>query len=387
MRLAVYTDHAYHKEGGRFYAERAFILFVAELARHFERTLVVGRLHPVPGRAAYALPEHLGFVPLRWYPRLTAPARAAWSIVVSLRQVWRAAGTADVLWIIGPHPLAILLVLAARLRGRRVVLGIRQDTVAYVSSRHPEHRWFVRAARALERCWLLLSRRLPIVVVGPAIAKRYARARRLLPIVVSLVREADIVAPAPSAQRSDDDETVVLSVGRLEAEKNPLLLADVLKELRADGRPWRLRVCGEGPLQGALERRLDEDGTREAADLLGYVPAYDGLLRLYRSGHLFLHVSWTEGFPQVIPEAFAAGLPVVATAVGGVSDAVGDCALLVPPGDARAAATALRRIAAEPALRAQLIDRGLRHAAAHTLEQEAARVASFLRDDRDSPAP
>ena len=45
-------------------------------------------------------------------------------------------------------------------------------------------------------------------------------------------------------------------------------------------------------------------------------------------------MSWTEGLPQVLFEAFAAGTPVVATAVGGVPEAVGDAALLIPPGDA-----------------------------------------------------
>ena len=57
------------------------------------------------------------------------------------------------------------------------------------------------------------------------------------------------------------------------------------------------------------------------------MPLRDGLLALYRSAHVLLHVSWTEGLPQVLFEAFAAGLPVVATDVGGVAEAAGDGAL------------------------------------------------------------
>ena len=78
----------------------------------------------------------------------------------------------------------------------------------------------------------------------------------------------------------------------------------------------------------------------------------DGLLDLYRSSHAFLHVSWTEGLPQTLFEAFAAGLPVVATAVGGVPAAVGDAALLVEPGDADPPAAELLRLAGDEALRA-----------------------------------
>ena len=96
----------------------------------------------------------------------------------------------------------------------------------------------------------------------------------------------------------------------------------------------------------------------DAAELIGYVPIDEGLLDLYRGCHALLHVSWTEGVPQILFEAFAAGLPVVATAVGGVPDAVGDDALLVPPGDAQAAASALARIAREPELRDRLVAGG-----------------------------
>ncbi len=76
-------------------------------------------------------------------------------------------------------------------------------------------------------------------------------------------------------------------------------------------------------MEGDLRARLDELGVADHADLLGYVPITGGLLDVYRSSHAFLHVSWTEGLPQTLFEAFAAGLPVVATAVGGVPDAVG----------------------------------------------------------------
>src|SRR5262249_54859450 len=56
-------------------------------------------------------------------------------------------------------------------------------------------------------------------------------------------------------------------------------------------------------------------------ELLGYVPLDDGLLDVYRTSHVFLHVSWTEGLPQVLFEASAAGTPVVATDTGGVGAA------------------------------------------------------------------
>jgi glycosyltransferase involved in cell wall biosynthesis len=99
----------------------------------------------------------------------------------------------------------------------------------------------------------------------------------------------------------------------------------------------------------------------------------------YRRSHVFMHVSWTEGFPQVLIEAFAAGLPSVATAVGGVPGAVGDAALLVAPGDAAAAVSAAQRIAADVELREGLIAAGLATARAHTVELEVRRLVAFIR--------
>jgi glycosyltransferase involved in cell wall biosynthesis len=137
-------------------------------------------------------------------------------------------------------------------------------------------------------------------------------------------------------------------------------------------------VCGEGQLARPLEARLAALGARDRAELRGYVAIDGGLRELYRASHAFLHVSWTEGVPQVLFEAFAAGLPVVATAVGGVAEAVGDAALLVPPGDADAAAHALARIAGDADLRARLVDAGLALAREHTIESETAHVLEFL---------
>jgi glycosyltransferase involved in cell wall biosynthesis len=171
----------------------------------------------------------------------------------------------------------------------------------------------------------------------------------------------------------------VLSVGRLDEEKNPLLLADALALLRDEDRRWRMVICGDGPLHDELIQRLTGFGIADAVDLRGHVPLHDGLLALYRDSHVFLHVSRTEGFPQVLMEAFASGIPVVATAVGGVPEGVGDAAILVEPEDASAAAAAVRRIAVSEELRERLIAAGFRQAREHSMEREIQRVAAFLR--------
>jgi glycosyltransferase involved in cell wall biosynthesis len=375
VRVAVYTDYIYHREGDAVYAERAFALFLARLGQDLERLVVVGRLDPRLGRAHYRLPDEIEFVALAHYESLARPGAVAQALACSARRFWAVLGDVDTVWLLGPHPLSLAFAALARLRRRRVVLGVRQDLPAYVRSRHPGRRWIHLSGDALERAWLLLARRHAAIVVGPELARRYAHAGRLLELSVSLVAESDIASPEAVAARSYDGELCALSVGRLEVEKNPLLLADVLAALPE---PWRLVVCGEGPLAAALEERLRALGVAERAELRGYVPIDGGLLDVYRSSHALLHVSWTEGLPQVLFEAFAGRLPVVATDVGGVAPAAGEAALLIPPGDAHAAAAALERVAADPELRARLIEAGVERVRGRTLEAECRRVAAFL---------
>jgi glycosyltransferase involved in cell wall biosynthesis len=373
LRLIVYTDYVYRRDDGVVYAQRAFALFLARLARHVDHLVVTGRLDPEPGRSYYALPPEVEFVPLPHYASLAQPLRALPAMVRSLTTFWRALRGVDRAWLLGPYPLSFAFVALAALRRRRVFLGVRQDWPVYVASRHPRNRPLILVAKLMEAGYRLLARRYPIVVVGPQLARNYEGTRAVLPVTVSMVDEADIAPPRPAPAAGAD--RVMLSVGRLETEKNPLLLADVLAAL-GDG--WRLVVAGEGPLRGELEGRLRELGVADRAELLGYVPIDAGLHDLYRRADVFLHVSWTEGLPQVVFEAFAARLPLVATAVGGVPDAVGDAALLVPPGDANAAVEALRRIESEAGLRESLVERGVERVRAHTTEAECRRIAEFL---------
>jgi len=379
MRVGVYTDYSYSHDGESYYSERAFFTFITRLAGMVDSLVLFGRLNPQPGRSHYRVPDAIDFVPLPYYESQAHAGAAVRAMVLSLTAFWKNLDRVDVVWLLGPHPLAIAFAMLAAVRRKKVVLGVRQDMPVYTRSRHPGKKWMMGAAHVLEWTFRLMSRVFGVVVVGPQLAANYRGARRLLTLSVSLVGEDQIVDPQDAAGRVwNGGELRVLTVGRLETEKNPLLLADVLARLRERDARFRLLVCGEGPMEGDLRQRLEELGVADHADLLGYVPITDGLLDVYRSSHAFLHVSWTEGLPQTLFEAFAAGLPVVATAVGGVPDAVGQSALLVEPGDAEAPAEQLKRLADDPALRGHLIESGVERVRSHTLEAESRRVVEFL---------
>jgi glycosyltransferase involved in cell wall biosynthesis len=374
----VYTDYAYSEVNGTVYGQRAFVTFMCEVGANFDELIVLGRLEPGGGRSRYPLPDGTRFVGLPYYESLTQPVRVLAALTRSLQTVWRELGEVDAVWLFGPYLHSFVYALLAAMRKRAVVLGVRQELVQYTRTRHPGRRLLLLAAYVEELGWRLLARLVPAVVVGPSLAHSYRKAKALLPISVSLVREVEIVAPEAVRERGYDGELRLLTVSRLETEKNPLLLADVLAALRQRNPAWRLIVCGEGSLAAALADRLSELGVAEHAQLRGYVP-FTELGELYRDAHAFLHVSWTEGVPQVLFEAWAAALPIVATAVGGVPEAADGAALLVEPGDGAAAAEAVTRVAENAALRADLIKAGHARVRERTLEAEAASVAEFIR--------
>jgi len=381
VRLAVYTDYSYRRDAHGVTGERAFVRFMTGLEPLVDELVLVGRLDPQPGRSHYPLAPSIGFVGLPFYTSLTHPLKVGASLRRSAARFWRLLDDVDTVWLLGPYIHAIGFALLALARGKRVALGVRQDFPTYVRSRHPSLRWTHLAADLLERTFRALGRRLPVAVVGPDLARNYAGSARLLELTVSLVSESDLVDPEAALARPPGAPPRVLSVGRLDREKNPLLLADILAGLLAHGTDWRLDVVGDGPMHDELASRFEQLGCAEAAELHGYVPIDGGLIALYRSADVLLHVSWTEGLPQVLFEAFAAGVPVVATDVGGVRDAAGDAALLIPPGDADAAVAAVERVRTDPRLRRALVEAGAARAREHTLEREASRLLAFLRGD------
>jgi glycosyltransferase involved in cell wall biosynthesis len=383
LRLGVYADLLYRRDADGISADRAFVKFVTGLRPRVGEIVLFGRLDPQPGRHPYAVPADVRFVALPHYEQIWALG----SVLRSLPRA-RAAFTSeldrlDAVWLFGPHPLALEFARITRRRGVPLFLGIRQDYPAYVRNRLPNRcwLWIMPAVYALDRAFRTIARDAPAVVAGEELAAAYRRGgARVLTTAFSLVPASEIISLDAARAKSWNGQLRTVTVGRLDPEKNPLLLADVAERLREQNAPWRLAIVGDGPLDQALARRVDDLGLRDIVELRGYVPNGPALWEEYRLSHAFLHVSLTEGLPQVLFEAQAAGLPIVATAVGGVAQQLGTAALLVPPRDPDAIVEALERLACEPELRRRLTASGLDAARESAMEVQLDRVARFFRE-------
>jgi glycosyltransferase involved in cell wall biosynthesis len=149
---------------------------------------------------------------------------------------------------------------------------------------------------------------------------------------------------------------VVLIVGRLSKEKDHLTLIRALSRLQSRIDP-HLLIVGEGPNRSSIEQEIARLGLAEHVTLTGHQPSAEPY---YRIADLAVLSSLSEGSPNALLEAMAAGVPAVATAVGGIPEIVqdGESALLVQPSDLEGMSAAMARLLIdEPSLALQLAER------------------------------
>jgi glycosyltransferase involved in cell wall biosynthesis len=141
---------------------------------------------------------------------------------------------------------------------------------------------------------------------------------------------------------------VIGNVARLAPQKGQRFLIDAAPKVLERHPDARFVFVGEGELREDLERRAEHAGV---ADRFLFTGARDDVPELLASMDVFALPSLFEGLCYAVIEAQAAGVPVVATPVGGVRENVveGETGLIVPPEDANALADAIVRLLDEPA--------------------------------------
>lgn len=137
------------------------------------------------------------------------------------------------------------------------------------------------------------------------------------------------------------------AVGRLSPEKGLEHLVDAVADLVGEGRDVRLALLGEGELRRELEQRAADRGIGDRVLFAGYVP---DARRYLPSFDLFCMPSLTEGLPLALLEAMATEVPIIASGVGGIPEALdqGRAGLLVAPGRVAALREAMATVLDEP---------------------------------------
>jgi len=198
-----------------------------------------------------------------------------------------------------------------------------------------------------------------------------ARDARLGPVAAPPLRPPQRSREQVRADLDTGERPVLLAIGRLAPQKGYPMLLDAAAAWAERTPPPLVVIAGDGPLHGQFQQRIDAE--RLPVRLLGHRTDVRDLLSA--ADVVVLPSAW-EARALVAQEALRAGVPLVASAVGGVPDLVGDAALLVPYGDPQALADAVAHVLDDPGTAARLASAGPRRAA--SWPDEAAAAAQVL---------
>ena len=179
---------------------------------------------------------------------------------------------------------------------------------------------------------------------------------------------------------------VILGVFRLSEEKRPVLFIETFSAVAARILDARAFIVGVGLIEEEMQRRIDELGLQDSVTLLG---RRDDVLELMQISSLLLLTSSFEGMPNVVMEAQAVGLPVVASNVGGVPDCMieGETGYLVDRDDVEGFAHRCIELLEDRHLRARIgVNGGAYMRSSFSRHAMAERYLELLRDDAITPS-
>jgi glycosyltransferase involved in cell wall biosynthesis len=278
-----------------------------------------------------------------------------------------------------PYAAALGRLVARSLpRGQRPVLMYTEHSLWHKT---------VAPVRALNRATIGLDKAL--VAVSPAAHDALPASLRAHATVVIhgvdlahsdalITRRHEIRAEVRSELGVSAEEILVIAVANLRVEKGYDVLLETARILADRGLPIRIASVGRGPLKDELHERHRALGLGDRFTFLGQ---RDDVLRLMTGSDVFVLASHHEGLPVALMEAMSVGLPVVATAVGGVPQFVADCeeGLLVPPGRPDLLADALIRICSDSDLRRRLGEGAKRKSTVFDVRSASAKIEDIYR--------
>jgi glycosyltransferase involved in cell wall biosynthesis len=349
MRVALITENFLPKLDG---VTRTLATLLEHLERHGHQAMVLGPQggpHQYAGAPVFGAPG----LPLPMYPelRMLFPPRGFERLLARFQP--------DVVHVVDPMALGAAGIRWARRLGVPVISSYHTNLAAYCDYYHLSalsavvwsYRRFLHNQTTLTLC------------PSPSTATRLRSQEFARVAVWARGVDAQLFDPERRSTEwrervaGDSSRTIVLYVGRLSYEKNLQSLLSAYLGVASED--TRLVLVGDGPARAELERTLAGRGVAFTGYLRG-----EQLAQAYASADVFAFPSLTETFGQVVLEAMASGLPVLAYNAEGVCDLVqpGETGMLVRSGDGAAFERGLAQLLADPAARASLGSAG--HAAA-----------------------
>ncbi len=284
-----------------------------------------------------------------------------------------AEGRYDAVHVTAPGPAGIAATLLNRIAGTPLIASYHTELAGYAGLRSGD-----AAVEAMAKAALGAFYGAPSLVLSPSPAAD----RSLIELGIEEAhlarweRGVDVTRfdPGKAAREHFPGEVKVLYAGRLSREKGVDLLAESFLRARSADPRLHLLLAGGGPEEDELRARLGEHAT-----FLGWLEGED-LARAYASADVFLFCSTTDTYGQVVLEAGASGVPVVAVAEGGPASLVENRHTgMLCQADADHIAGTVLQLAASPLLRRHLGASAVRAARARSWEQAMEQLAAGYR--------
>lgn len=277
---------------------------------------------------------------------------------------------------------SLLSAATRRLHGAPVVATLHTLETPTLANRDGMRRLVMH--KALDRC---ADRVLCLSVAAKTLMRQNGLAHAPIDVIPNGI-DIEAFRPAQPATRAavrrelglSPDAPVILTVAVLRPAKGIDRLVTALAAVRQHHPDVELLVVGDGPQLAALQRQAAEEGVADCVRFTGF---RSDIAAIMGAADVFVLPTLDDAQPTVVMEAMACGVPVIASAVGGIPEMMqdDDAGILVPPNDVVALAEALGALLADPARRQRMSAAARRTAVLRfSLERQAARLNALYDD-------
>ncbi|RZB31511.1 MAG: hypothetical protein SRB2_04480 [Desulfobacteraceae bacterium Eth-SRB2] len=397
MKLTVFINQAFYTDGKQISTDLVFIKFIQSFDSVFSKIKIIAPARHIKNCADHGLyicSENIVLSGIPYFHNVNDLIKRSFIVIPrTINTLKKELPDTDVLWIVGPHPLGILVWYFVAKYNTRAFSHIRGNILKDVSARYNNSMTGRLYANYMHFNNKLLSKHVSVMVVGKELYDFYKNgAKEIHWISPSLISKRDIELTRVIVKtRSENNNSKInlLFVGRIEPEKGLKYLFQALNELnhREAKTEYLLTIVG-GAQRGSEHKETEIKELAEELDVQkfivwkGYIRFGVELKRIYRDADVFVLPSLTEGIPKVIYEAMAFGLPIISTNVGGITDIIkhGKNGLIIRTKSCEDISNAVEQIVNDPSLKMKLTTVGLREVEKYTIESSRERILDLFLD-------
>lgn len=346
---------------------------IEEISQYFKKTVLIvpmeERMNPEPGYRVRI--ENLEIVPLPYFDGsgLGGKLKFLAKIPQIFWRIWQTYQHIDVVHYRLPGYIGMIGLLIHKIRRQHPgFTWISTDwSDRIVQSRDTWYRrWMANFGEHLLSCLICDTSNFAVGHLAGRYQSRNPYTHRTITTVLS---EERIVK---NFHTETSSPVRLLYVGRLAVEKGLPFLLEAVKFCTQMGIDVKLDLIGDGPQFEQLEEIARMLEISDKIHFEGYVPLGDRLWEAYRQSDIFVFPSLSEGQPKVLIEAMAAGLPIIATRVGGIPSIIEDGwnGILVASHSSQALADAIQKLTSEPETLRQIASQASISATSYTIESQ-----------------